>query len=145
MHVYQVRPRKDKRDFDLISDALPCGRLWYDEPNAISNAIGYAKFAAAYMMLGFAFTMTLARAGGLLLLRQTLSAARFLCRMRIAASSARRFNSASSGVNRKNSKSRLLISSSPVLFAPSFLYSTRRAFSRAAATTQSFTAGYMMP
>jgi hypothetical protein len=24
--------------------ALPFGRLWYDEPNAISNAIGYAKF-----------------------------------------------------------------------------------------------------
>jgi hypothetical protein len=57
----------------------------------------------------------------LLLSRQTLSAARFLFRMRTAASSARRFNSASPGVNRKNSKSRLLISSSPVLFAPSFL------------------------
>jgi hypothetical protein len=42
-HVYEVRPRKDKRGFDLISDALPFGRLWYAEPNAISNAIGYAK------------------------------------------------------------------------------------------------------
>jgi hypothetical protein len=49
--VYEVRPRKDKRGFDLISDALPFGRLWYGEPNAISNAIGYAKFAAAHMML----------------------------------------------------------------------------------------------
>jgi hypothetical protein len=29
---------------DLISDALPFARLWYAEPNAISNAIGYAKF-----------------------------------------------------------------------------------------------------
>ncbi len=28
---------------NLISDALPFGRLWYAEPNAISNAIGYAK------------------------------------------------------------------------------------------------------
>jgi hypothetical protein len=27
----------------LISDALPFGRLWYAEPNAISHAIGYAK------------------------------------------------------------------------------------------------------
>jgi len=27
-----------------ISDALPFGRLWYGEPNGISNAIGYAKF-----------------------------------------------------------------------------------------------------
>jgi hypothetical protein len=25
---------------DLISDVLPFGRLWYGEPNAISNAIG---------------------------------------------------------------------------------------------------------
>jgi len=27
--VYEVRPRKDHRGFDLISDALPLGRLWY--------------------------------------------------------------------------------------------------------------------
>ena len=43
-HVYEVRPRKDKRGVDLISAVLPFGRLWYGEPNAISNAIGYAKF-----------------------------------------------------------------------------------------------------
>jgi hypothetical protein len=41
-HVYEVRPRKDHRGVDLISDALPFGRLWYSEPNAIGNAIGYA-------------------------------------------------------------------------------------------------------
>ena len=29
---------------DLISDALPFGALWYGGPNAISNAIGFAKF-----------------------------------------------------------------------------------------------------
>jgi len=33
-HVYEVRPRKDHRGFDLISDAPPFGRLWYGEPNA---------------------------------------------------------------------------------------------------------------
>lgn len=43
-HVYKVRPRQDKRGVDLISDALPFGRLWYGEPDAINNAIGYAKF-----------------------------------------------------------------------------------------------------
>jgi hypothetical protein len=35
---------EDRRGVDLISDALPFGRLWYGEPNAVSNAIGYAKF-----------------------------------------------------------------------------------------------------
>jgi hypothetical protein len=45
-HVYEVRPRKDHRGVDLISDALPFGRLWYGEPDAISNAIGYAKFCS---------------------------------------------------------------------------------------------------
>jgi hypothetical protein len=39
-----VRPRKDKRGVDLISDVLPFGRLWYGEPSAISNAIDYAKY-----------------------------------------------------------------------------------------------------
>jgi hypothetical protein len=34
-HVYVVGPRKDKRGVDLISDALPIGRLWYGEPNAV--------------------------------------------------------------------------------------------------------------
>jgi hypothetical protein len=43
-HIYEVRPRKDKRGVDLISDALPFGRLWYAEPNAVSNAIHYVKF-----------------------------------------------------------------------------------------------------
>jgi hypothetical protein len=41
---YEVRPRSDKRGVDLISDVLPFGRLWYGEPDAIANAIGYAKF-----------------------------------------------------------------------------------------------------
>jgi hypothetical protein len=43
-HIYEIRPRKDKRGVDLISDVLPFGRLWYAEPNAISNAINYVKF-----------------------------------------------------------------------------------------------------
>jgi hypothetical protein len=36
--------RKDKRGIDLISVVLPFGKLWYGEPNAARNAIGYAKF-----------------------------------------------------------------------------------------------------
>ena len=40
-HLYEVRPRKDRRGVDLISDALPFGRLWYQDAEA---AVGYAKF-----------------------------------------------------------------------------------------------------
>jgi hypothetical protein len=40
MHVYAVRPCKDKRGVDLISDVLPFGRLWYTKPD---YAIGYAE------------------------------------------------------------------------------------------------------
>jgi hypothetical protein len=41
-HVYEVLPRKDKCGVDLISDALPFGRLCYGGPNAASNAFSYA-------------------------------------------------------------------------------------------------------
>jgi len=41
--LYEIRPRKDHRGIDLISDALPFRRLWYGEPNAVGNAIDYAK------------------------------------------------------------------------------------------------------
>ena len=41
-HLYEVRPRKDHRGVDLISDVLPFDRLWYGEPSAAINAIGYA-------------------------------------------------------------------------------------------------------
>jgi hypothetical protein len=41
-----VRSRKEHRGVDLISEALPFGRPWYGEPNAISNAIDYASHDA---------------------------------------------------------------------------------------------------
>ena len=37
-HVYEIHARKDHRGVDLISDALPFGRLWYGEPDAVTNA-----------------------------------------------------------------------------------------------------------
>jgi hypothetical protein len=43
-HAHEVRPRKDHRGVDLISDALPFCRLWYGEQNALSNAVDYAEF-----------------------------------------------------------------------------------------------------
>jgi len=44
IHTYEVRPRKMNAASHLISDALPFGRLWYDKPNAIENAISYAIY-----------------------------------------------------------------------------------------------------
>ena len=38
-----VHSRKDKRGADLISEALPFGRLWYDTPD---SAIGYAMHSS---------------------------------------------------------------------------------------------------
>jgi hypothetical protein len=35
---------REDRGVDLISDAPPFGQLWYGEPNAIRNAVDYAKF-----------------------------------------------------------------------------------------------------
>jgi hypothetical protein len=44
MHVCEVRPRRDKRGFDLISDALPFGGLWYLKvPDAIEYAQHYSR------------------------------------------------------------------------------------------------------
>ena len=40
---YGARPQKVYRAVNLISDALPFGRLWSGEQNAISNAVGFAR------------------------------------------------------------------------------------------------------
>jgi hypothetical protein len=50
MHTYEVRPRGDHRGVDLISDALPFGRLWYGEPQSATQ-LTTLSFAAAHMML----------------------------------------------------------------------------------------------
>ena len=43
IHGYEVRPRNDKRGVDLISDALPFGRLLYEDASA---AVDYAKHSS---------------------------------------------------------------------------------------------------
>jgi hypothetical protein len=44
VHVYEVRPRKDNRAIDLISNVLPFGRLWYAEPMRRATQSAYAQF-----------------------------------------------------------------------------------------------------
>ena len=43
LHIYEVRPCKDHRGVNLISDALPFGRQWYGELNAVGNAVAQRK------------------------------------------------------------------------------------------------------
>ena len=42
--VYEVRPRKDRDGFDLISELFRYGPIWYAGPDAIRNAVAYAKY-----------------------------------------------------------------------------------------------------
>ncbi|HEU0273192.1 MAG TPA: hypothetical protein VFQ83_01535 [Candidatus Udaeobacter sp.] len=42
-HVYEIRTRNDHGGVNLISDALRYSPLWYRGPNAIRDAIGFAK------------------------------------------------------------------------------------------------------
>ena len=41
LHIYEVHPRKDYHGVNLISDALPFGRLLHLE---VREAVAYAKF-----------------------------------------------------------------------------------------------------
>jgi hypothetical protein len=41
-HSYEVRPRGGNSGVDLISDALPSGRLWFGGEKPVSDAILYA-------------------------------------------------------------------------------------------------------
>ena len=41
---YEIRPREDQDGFDLIGDRLPYGPIWYTGPDAVRNAVAYAKY-----------------------------------------------------------------------------------------------------
>jgi hypothetical protein len=42
--LYDIRPREDEDGFDLIGDRLPYGPIWYTGPDAVRNAVAYAKY-----------------------------------------------------------------------------------------------------
>jgi hypothetical protein len=42
-HVYEIRPRKDRRGIDVIGERLPLGVLWFEGPDAIKDAVNYAR------------------------------------------------------------------------------------------------------
>ena len=45
--VYEIRPREERDGFDLISDRLQDGPIWYAGPDAVRRAVAYAKTALA--------------------------------------------------------------------------------------------------
>jgi hypothetical protein len=49
-HIYEVRPREDKRGVDLISDVLPFGQLWYDGPEALVMQSAMPSITAVHTM-----------------------------------------------------------------------------------------------
>jgi hypothetical protein len=51
MHIYEVRPRKDKRGVDLISEVLPFGSLWYGGHKRSRTQSDTPSTAVAHMML----------------------------------------------------------------------------------------------
>ncbi|PYL24652.1 MAG: hypothetical protein DMF44_04440 [Verrucomicrobia bacterium] len=46
--LYEIRPRKDRDGFDLISELFRYGPIWYAGPDAVRNAIAYAKYRAHF-------------------------------------------------------------------------------------------------
>jgi hypothetical protein len=46
--VYEIRPRKDREGVDLISHLFRYGPIWYAGPDAIRNAIAYAKYRSHF-------------------------------------------------------------------------------------------------
>ena len=42
--VYEDRPRHDRDGFDLISDRLRRGPIWYADTDAVRNAVSFAKY-----------------------------------------------------------------------------------------------------
>ena len=46
--VYEVRPRKDSDGFELMSNLFRYGPIWYAGPDAVRNAIAYAKYRSHF-------------------------------------------------------------------------------------------------
>jgi hypothetical protein len=46
--IYEVRPRKHRDGFDLIRKLFRYGPIWYAGPDAVRNAIAYAKYRSHF-------------------------------------------------------------------------------------------------
>jgi hypothetical protein len=46
--LYEVRPRQDRDGVELLSDLFRYGPIWYAGPDAVRNAIAYAKYRSHF-------------------------------------------------------------------------------------------------
>jgi hypothetical protein len=46
--LYELRPRKDRDGFDLVSELFRYGPIWYAGPDAVRHAIAYAKYRSHF-------------------------------------------------------------------------------------------------
>jgi hypothetical protein len=44
--VYEIRPSKGRDGFDLISDRFRRATIWYAGPDAVRNAVAFAKYCS---------------------------------------------------------------------------------------------------
>jgi hypothetical protein len=42
--IYEVRPREDGDGYNLINDRFRYGPIWYAGPDAVRNAVAYARY-----------------------------------------------------------------------------------------------------
>ena len=42
--VYELRARKNRDGFDLISDGFQGGPIWYSGPDAVRHAVAFARY-----------------------------------------------------------------------------------------------------
>lgn len=60
--AYELRLRKDKDGFDLISDGFRCGAIWYSGPDAVRHAVAFARYRSS--RLGHSATVRVLDASG---------------------------------------------------------------------------------
>jgi hypothetical protein len=55
--ICEIRPRKDWHGFALVGNRVPLGELRFEGPDAIVDAVNYAKFSRARIRGSFACLM----------------------------------------------------------------------------------------
>ena len=60
--ICELRLRKDRDGFDLMSDSFRCGAIWYSGPDAVPHAVAFARYRS-HRLAHYA-TVRLLDAGG---------------------------------------------------------------------------------